>query len=408
MPRPGPHGGKEQILLQRGRLPGRVTVLAVAILATAATGSWFAMSHARASGSAASGSAASGRATGSQGSNGQATQAASVPLQVVAVTPARHARNVNGAAPVTIQFSTALAAGSPTPTLTPGIPRSWRHPTPTQLMFTPRAGFRPHTRVTVRIPGGQDGVRSAAGGLLSHGVTTGFRTGTWSLVRLGQLLAELDYLPLTWAPGPGETSPDAADAAGQRFAAFDPPAGKFTWNRGYPQELRTFWKAGRADSLIIKGAVMAFENDHGMTMDGVPGPAVWRALFRAAAKGQANKAGYTYARATKYSPETLTIWHNGQRVFHALANTGIPAAPTASGTAPVYLRYRFQIMKGTNPDGSKYADPVQYVAYFRAGEAVHYFPRGSYGFPQSLGCGELPLGDAAKAWPFLTYGSLVL
>ena len=64
-------------------------------------------------------------------------------------------------------------------------------------------------------------------------------------------------------------------------------------------------------------------------------------------------------------------------------------------------------MRGTNPDGSKYADPVQYVAYFRAGEAVHYFPRGSYGFPQSLGCVELALGDAAKAWPFLTYGSLV-
>jgi hypothetical protein len=47
------------------------------------------------------------------------------------------------------------------------------------------------------------------------------------------------------------------------------------------------------------------------------------------------------------------------------------------------------------------------VAYFRAGEAVHYFPRGSYGFPQSLGCVELPLDAAARAWPYLTYGSLV-
>ena len=125
------------------------------------------------------------------------------------------------------------------------------------------------------------------------------------------------------------------------------------------------------------------------------------------AAGRQNTHGYTYARAAQASPETLTIWHNGRRVFRSLANTGIPVAPTAVGTSPVYLRYRFQVMKGTNPDGSKYADPVQFVAYFKAGEAVHYFPRGSYGSPQILGCVELPLAAAAKAWPYLTYGSLV-
>ena len=50
---------------------------------------------------------------------------------------------------------------------------------------------------------------------------------------------------------------------------------------------------------------------------------------------------------------------------------------------------------------------MSYVSYFDGGEAVHYFPRGSYGFPQSLGCVELPLNDAKRAWPYLTYGSLV-
>jgi hypothetical protein len=43
----------------------------------------------------------------------------------------------------------------------------------------------------------------------------------------------------------------------------------------------------------------------------------------------------------------------------------------------VYLRYRYQIMRGTSPDGSSYADPVEFVAYFDGGEAVHYIPRGS-------------------------------
>jgi hypothetical protein len=152
---------------------------------------------------------------------------------------------------------------------------------------------------------------------------------------------------------------------------------------------------------------MAFESQHGMALGGQAGPAVWSALLRAAAAGQQNPAGYTYAIASKVLPETLTIWHDGRQVFRSDANTGIPIAPTANGTFPVYLRYRFQIMQGINPDGSHYADPVEFVSYFHLGEAVHYFPRYSYGWPQSLGCVELPLDAAAEAWPYLTYGSLV-
>jgi hypothetical protein len=142
-------------------------------------------------------------------------------------------------------------------------------------------------------------------------------------------------------------------------------------------------------------------------MDGVVNRHLWAALFRAAAGGQSNKTGYTYALATKGSPERLTIWHDGQVVLRSLANTGISVAPTVDGTFPVYLRFRFQIMRGTNPDGSKYADPVSFVAYFNGGDAVHYFPRGSYGSPQSLGCVELPYHQAELAWPYLGYGSLV-
>ena len=133
----------------------------------------------------------------------------------------------------------------------------------------------------------------------------------------------------------------------------------------------------------------------------------WDRLFAAAHAGQRNKFGYTYAIASRGAPETLTIWHDGRVVLRSFANTGIPVAPTASGTFPVYLRYRYQVMRGTNPDGSHYADPVTFVAYFDGGDAVHYFPRGSYGSPQSLGCVELPYSDAERAWPYLTYGSLV-
>ena len=385
-------------MLSVGRLRSRVMMLAVAILAVLATGTWFAISHPQAR--------QPGQLAAADGHARQVAQSSAQPLQVLSVTPARHARHVNGAAPVRIQFSAALAAGSPMPTVSPHIAGQWQRSSASSIEFTPEKGFAQLAHVKVRIPGGPAGLRSAAGGTLASRVTVRFRVGRWSTRRLDQLLARLGYLPLTWTAAPGAASPAARDAAGQRSAAFSPPAGRFGWHHGYPRELRTFWRAGHP-SLVLKGAVMAFESDHGLAMDGIAGSAVWRALFRAVAHGRHNTHGYTYARARKQLPEELTIWHNGHVVFRSLANTGIPVAPTADGTAPVYLRYRFQIMKGTNPDGSKYADPVQFVAYFRAGEAVHYFPRGSYGFPQSLGCVELPLGQAAKAWPYLTYGSLV-
>ena len=41
------------------------------------------------------------------------------------------------------------------------------------------------------------------------------------------------------------------------------------------------------------------------------------------------------------------------------------------------------------------------------GDAVHEFSRYSYGWYQSLGCVELPWASAEKAYPYLTYGSLV-
>ena len=199
------------------------------------------------------------------------------------------------------------------------------------------------------------------------------------------------------------TDPASLTAAGE---AYDPPAGQYTWDTGYPSMLKTMWSPDSAN-VILRGAVMAFESEHNMTVDASLTPQFWRALFRAQLRGERNTNGYTYAVASKHVPETLTIYHNGHIAMRTLANTGIPVSPTVDGTFPVYQRFRFQIMRGTNPDGSSYADPVSYVSYFNGGDAVHYFPRGSYGFQQSLGCVELPWNSAARAYPYLTYGSLV-
>jgi hypothetical protein len=378
---------------------GRVAVLGAVIACLLTGGIWIALTHSSAQ---ASGSApGTGRDT--QAGAGQSQAAA---LRVVSVTPAAGARDINGASPVRVVFSAALTADSPLPTLHPAIAGGWQRVSRDAIEFQPQRGFGPHAHVRLTIPGGPNGMRSA-GGTLASTLVVHFRTGRYSILRLDQLLAQLNYLPLTWTPSAGAGAPSTADPLAQRSAAFDPPAGAFTWQPGYPKELHRFWHGGKPGSLILKGALMAFQSQHRMALTGIAGPAVWRAMFAAVATGQSNVHGYTYARASQKLPETLTVWHNGRRVLRSLANTGIPISPTQIATNPVYLRYRFQIMQGTNPDGSHYADPVDFVAYFNAGEAVHYFPRGGYGYQQSLGCVELPWGSAERAWPYLTYGSLV-
>ncbi|HEY2215725.1 MAG TPA: L,D-transpeptidase [Acidimicrobiales bacterium] len=203
---------------------------------------------------------------------------------------------------------------------------------------------------------------------------------------LGQeeLLANLGYLPLTWTHG------------------------EFAWRWAPPATLAAQWAPGQ-NNAMARGAIMAFESVAGLPTDGAISSQEMAALQSASnnPSSSANPNGYSYALATETSPETLTIWHNGQIVEVTEANTGGPGTPTAKGTFPVYLRLRNQVMRGTNPNGTTYADPVQFVAYFNGGDALHYMPRTSYGDPQSLGCVELPLTAASIVWPYMTIGSLV-
>jgi len=47
------------------------------------------------------------------------------------------------------------------------------------------------------------------------------------------------------------------------------------------------------------------------------------------------------------------------------------------------------------------------VAYFNGGDAVHGYPRASYGWPQSNGCVELPISNAQFVWGMDPIGTLV-
>jgi hypothetical protein len=64
-------------------------------------------------------------------------------------------------------------------------------------------------------------------------------------------------------------------------------------------------------------------------------------------------------------------------------------------------------MKGTNPDGTKYDDPVYWISYFNGGDAVHYFDRGGLRVLPEPWLRRAAVDPAKFIWPYLTYGTLV-
>ncbi len=306
--------------------------------------------------------------------------------------------------PIELTFSepVASALGRVRPKLDPPTQGTWTQTAANQLTFTPTgSGFALGKHVVVTLPTRPD--------LLAPGHTQTVETLTWnvpigSTLRLQQLLSELGYLPLSWTPASG---PVGSTALAQKEAALNAPKGSFTWRYSdTPSELQSLWRPGGWTSMT-QGAVMAFEHDHGLAVDGIPGPVVWHTLIRSALQGDQAHA-YSYVLVHRSVPQTLTLWSNGATVLQARINTGVPAAPTPYGTHAVFEHIPVGTMSGQNPDGSHYHDPgIKWISYFNGGEAIHGFNRATYGFPQSVGCVEAPVDTAAKIWPYTPIGTLV-
>jgi peptidoglycan hydrolase-like protein with peptidoglycan-binding domain len=306
---------------------------------------------------------------------------------------------------IELTFSEPVSAvlGSVRPKVIPKIAGRWRELDPNTLVFQPDGtGFGLGTRVELTLPKPVS---------VAEGTKTRLaRTFSWSVpagltLRLQQLLAQLGYLPLSWEPTGSDV---ASTAAAQITAAFQPPAGKFTWRyANTPEQLKALW-APQDWTVVTEGAVMAFEHDHGLTVDGLAGPLVWNALIEARMKGATSTNGYSYVLVHRTVPQTLLLWHNGATILTARVNTGVPAAPTPYGTHAVFLHIASATMSGNNPDGSHYSDPgIRWISYFHGGEAIHGFNRPTYGLPQSVGCVEAPIPVAARIWPYTPIGTLV-
>jgi len=294
-----------------------------------------------------------------------------------------------GALTLTFALPVASALGSRLPRLEPATPGHWEQVDPHTLSFQPAGfGFGLGGTVRVRLAG-----RSLA-----------WRVAGGSTLGLQEILARLGYLPLRWH---GVVAPPRT-LASEVAAAVSPPDGTFSWR--FPQtpgSLRALWKPG-GWSVVTQGAVMRFEGDHGLSTDGVAGPQVWHALLRDDLAGRRSGAGYSYVFVHETVPQSLSLWHNGRVILTSPGNTGIPQSPTAPGTWPVFEHVSVGTMSGTNPDGSHYHDPgIRWISYFHGGDALHAFPRASFGTPQSLGCVELPEAAAAEVWPYTPIGTLV-
>jgi hypothetical protein len=310
--------------------------------------------------------------------------------------------------PITLTFNKPVrkALGTHLPPITPATTGSWHQINSHTIRFEPTGyGYGLDAKVQLALP---NDVR-----LVSGQTTSAANTGTWtvpggSIVRLQQLLAITGYLPLTFhyagGKGPGLT------ASAQETAAVDPPKGSFSWRYpNTPDRLKSMWQVG-ASGTMMEGALMAFENDNGIYSLPYDGPTatIWKTLIADVLAGKHNTFGYSFVDVSVAS-QSLNLWHSGKTVIGGTAvNTGIPSAPTATGTYPVYEHLTSTTMSGTNPDGSHYSDPgIPWVSYFNGGDALHGFTRASYGSPQSLGCVEMPFSVAGQVWPYTPIGTLV-
>ncbi len=326
------------------------------------------------------------------------------PIVLVSPGPSVH---VAPLAPIRLTFSVPVsrALAGKEPTLAPSTTGQWTAVDNHTLVFQPSGNGMPFdSELTVRLPSALV-VADTTG---AHAHTTKrirLSIAPASFLRLQQLLAQDDYLPLDWVPAHADAHQTLRS---ELAAAVDAPAGHFEWRYPRtPHELQALWKTGEPNK-ITRGAVMMFQDEHHLAVDGIAGPRVWHALLTDALAGKRRTAGYSYVYVHRNVPQLLTLWHNGRIVLTSPGNTGVPAAPTALGTWPVFEHIPVGRMSGTNPDGTRYNDPgIRWISYFHGGEALHAFDRGSFGTPQSLGCVELPLDAAARAWPYTPIGTLV-
>ena len=249
---------------------------------------------------------------------------------------------------ITLTFSKPVrkVLGRNLPPVTPRKAGAWHEINSHTIQFVPQGyGYGLGADVRVSLPEGINLMGGQARGSDPIGQWT---VPDGSPLALQQLLAGLGYLPVKFHPSTGGN--DVANTpAAEESAIVNPPHGTFSWRYpSTPALLKSLWSPNSYTELT-KGAVMAFEDAQGLPTDGVAGPDVWKALINAAVQAKTSTFGYTFVMVSETLPENIQVWHNGKIVEHGAVNTGISAAPTATGTFAVYEHIPVGTMSGQEP-----------------------------------------------------------
>jgi L,D-transpeptidase catalytic domain len=368
-----------------GRWKRTLGVLAIAVVAVAG----------------AAATLAGGRGVnGLLGPHATEASAAAAPLPPTQLVALPQRALANGTEPLTVTLSAPVAPGSPPPTLTPNVAGGWSV-LGDSWVFTPVSTLEPCSSYTLTV---WARTSSSAHADLGRRHTLGLRVACPPLVALQQALARLGYLGARFRPRyivHIPSGPETRRAAAEH--AFHPPRGALVPHPASAPPV----KVGELDATT-RGALTVYQSDRGLQVSGEPTRQTWESLLYDETVDRRAPTPYTWVTVSESLPETLEL-HRGDRVvFSTPVNTGVPGAETERGIFPIYARYVSTTMTGEDVDGTKYDVPdVPWVNYFNGGDAVHGYPRASYGFPQSNGCVELPIEAAHTVYGMLAIGDIV-
>jgi hypothetical protein len=306
----------------------------------------------------------------------------------------------NGTEPLTVTLSAPVWSGSPPPTLSPAVAGAWSVVGDAEV-FTPASTLEPCSSYTLTV-----WARTTSAGYAPLGKrrTSPLNVACPPLAGLQQALARLGYLGaklhpryVVHIPSGRETRREAA------VNTYHPPRGVLAADPSNAPPVRM----GQLDATT-RGALTVYQDDRGLAATGEPNRDTWASLLSSETAHRRDPQPYTWVSVSESLPETLDVHRGGRVAFSTPVNTGVPGAETAQGIFPIYSRLVSTTMTGTDVDGTKYSVPdVPWVNYFNGGDAVHGYPRGSYGFPQSNGCVELPIEAAHTVFGMLALGDIV-
>lgn len=387
----------------RGRTAALLCAWTLAI--ALAAGLWAApRADAASSTTAATSSAGEPAPTGSAGTTTSTTtpSAPTPPAQLPAtrlLTPATGAV-ADGAAPISVELSAPVAPGSPTPVISPSVAGSWRVEGDYEV-FTPVSTLEPCSSYTITVWGRTASVEHAQ---LGRRRTLRVNVACPPLPALQQALARLGYLGARFHPSYIFHEPPAHESRREAAVdAFHPPRGRLAPEPSDAPPVQM----GRLDATT-RGAIEIYQADNHLSVTGAPDRQTWDSLLYDLTVDRRDPRPYTWATVSESLPETLQVHEGNHIALTTLANTGVAGAETQQGIFPIYARYVSTSMSGEDPDGTKYdVSDVPWVNYFNGGDAVHGYPRESYGFPQSNGCVELPIETARYVFGMLEIGDIV-